>query len=271
MRPRKTREWIQILYKVPLAEFKRYFIQEWRYPLEATGKLVMLYLLFRAITWGGNLLGPAMGIEAFRTGQVERLVGFVFFFLVATVVQGGAHLVKEESELGVFEQVCLSPVGLAYIILCRGASGVAANVVPMTLLFAFAVWSLSVTIQQVSLSVPLTIVLGTIGMQGIGFMLSGIALILKRIQITINLLTLFLLTISVLPQSQLEGNLQILASLFPFTQAIKLLSYSLLGQEVTRAQLTTLGVSSMVLFGIGYLTLGWMERIALDKGLIGQY
>jgi ABC-2 type transport system permease protein len=271
MRTRQYKDWIQIILKVPLAEFKRYFLLEWRYPVEGIGKLVMLFLLFRAITWGGNMIAPTLGGEAFTRGQTERLVGYTFFFLVAVVMQNGANLIKQESELGTFEQVYLSPVGLAYIILCRSISGVAANLVPMTILFSFTAWTLSLSITEVSVSIPFILILGSMGMQGIGFFLSGVALIFKRIQVIVNLLTLLLLAISVLPSSQMTGNLEVLTSWFPFTQAIKLLANSLLGQPLVSRQLVILSLSSAALFIAGYLFLTWLEKIALDKGLIGQY
>jgi ABC-2 type transport system permease protein len=266
-----TSTWGYLQFKVILAELRRAFLLEWRYPLEGLGKVIFLYLLFRAVTWGGSLVGPALNIEAFRTGQTERLAGYTLFFLLITTVQNGANLIRQESELGVFEQVYLSPIGLASVIIIRGLSTIIANLLPMALFFILGMLTLTVDINQFPPTIFLILLLGALGMQGIGLILSGIALIFKRSQSLIALLTMFLLLLSIVPTSEVTGISGVLASWFPFTQSISLTALELRGVPIEIEQYIILATSSSILFIIGWIIFRSLERLVLDRGFMGQH
>jgi ABC-2 type transport system permease protein len=271
MQSRSLLQWVRLLLNVYGAEFKRFFLLEWRYPLEAFGKVIMLYLIFRVVTWGGDLFNPTMDVEAFRTGQTERLIGYTYFFLTIAALQNGANLVRQEAELGVFEQVYLSPLDFAWLVFIRGVSTIIANLVPMLVLFMISVWTLSLTIVHLSPTVLLILLMGGIAMQGLGLILTGVALIFKRIQALMNLLTILLLIVSVIPMAQIEGIWQTLAVWFPFTHAIHLLSLSLQNIAISQEQLLILSLSSVVIFIMGFIAMKSAEHLALDRGMLGQY
>jgi ABC-2 type transport system permease protein len=268
---RKSNDWLKLQVTALLAEFKRAYLLEWRYPLDGIGKLIFLYLLFGAITWGNSLLGPALNVAAFRIGQTERLVGYIYFFLVISTVQNGPNFIREESELGIFEQLCLSPLSLSNIILIRGISTIATNLVPLVILFLVSAWTLTVEIKLVQPMIVLALILGAVGMQGLGFLLSGIALLAKRTQALVNLLTLLLLVLSVTPVAQSQGFVGTLLTWFPFTLSIRLISAGLLDLDMSAIHMIILFTSAIALFGIGLAIFQVAEQLALDRGYLGKH
>jgi len=269
---RRTKEEKTLLHiKAISAELRRFFLIELQYPLHLIGTVITLYLLFRAITWGSSLISTPMAGEAYQEGITERLIGFVFFIVMSSIMQQGPVLVQEESILGVFEQVYLSPLGIAYIVLCRGLSTLIIGLAPMLLMFGLGVLTLPIQLRSFSIMIPIVILIGALGMLGIGYLLTGLGLLFKKTNAIVTILTLLLLAISSIPLTQLSATMLFFVRSFPFTQSNRMVTMYLTSRIPLVEDYIFLITSSLFIFVIGLFFLQYCEKVAKRKGLLGKY
>lgn len=204
--------------------------------------MVILYFLYRSITWGEQFIRTtAFGGSEFQSGQFERLVGYIFFFLIISVIQNGPNLIRDESEIGVFEEIYLNPLGLRLKIIMRGIASIISNLIPLIILAIFSAWNILLKIQPMPLLIVLILLITSLGMQGLGFIISGIALIVKKTQVLVNILTLGLLVLSVTSVTSKNTFIYTFLNWFPFTKGINLLSNTIIGNPITSKALFDFG------------------------------
>lgn len=256
------------------AELKREFILVVRYPFELVSRLVWNLGFALMIFFGFQTVGA--GLPGFEEGQLGRLLGLLITYIAINGLNNGVELIAEETQTGTLEQAALSPPPLVSIVLLRDL----ASYVEMLIRFALVLGiAMAVTGARFHLDLPGFAVLLTLmylGMEGLGLMLAGMALLYKRVATLAQLAVMLVFGLAILPLEGLPGWMGGFVANFPFTQAL-LLMRDLAVKGVPLSQLFAdgsvlkLAVNAAVFLILGLLAFAWAERTARDWGTLNQY
>ncbi|WP_245903065.1 ABC transporter permease [Salinigranum rubrum] len=157
-----------------------------RYPVNSLSQLVTIYLYFVILFFGGQtFLGPTI-LESFD----GIIVGF-FLWTIASLAFGYlAWTITLESQWGTLEQLYMSPYGFGRVMLVRAA-------VSLLLNFGWGVLMLILMLltsgRPLALDIDTVLVIGLLTILpavGIGFLVAGLALLYKRIESFIQLMSI---------------------------------------------------------------------------------
>lgn len=257
------------------AELKRGFQLHVRYPVQTLTEIVSISLFFFGLLAGLRALGGGSP-EDFRTAAGEKLVGFLTMFVALSALQAVSHLVADDAMVGTLEQIYLSPVGITRISIIRDF----AELVVFVPLLAVLGIVISL-ITGVRFHLPwgtiavLTLVM-RFGMLGLGLALGGLTLAVKRTGPIVNLISMAIFGISMVPYRAYKGVLEAIAGRFPYTRALSLLQDAMvrgktLSSMAASGQLLELFLASLAFFLVGVAVLEWADRYARRKGLVGGY
>ena len=112
-----------------------------------------------------------------------------------------------------------------------------------------------------------------LGLCGFGYLLGAVTLLFKRIGNAMTLVQFGLLFLCLPPVEQFSGPLKLIALTLPLTQGVKLLRRVLApGSEIIGAgDFLLLILNSAAYLLVGIAVFRWAERLARDRGLLGQY
>lgn len=246
--------------------FRRELVLLRRYPLDTLTNVFVIYLFFAVAFFGSNTLenNPIAG------STDALIVGFFLFTLVTVLYVKLGNDIAMEARWGTLEQLYMTPFGFGTVI-AIGAIG--------NLLLAFVYGSFVLVLMMASTGhvvvidlitvVPLA-VLTLASALGLGFLLTGIALLYKRV---LHVLQIFQIAFIVFIAAPVES--YPLLKLLPVTLG----SHLLLESMVEGARLWELGTGELVLLvlkGAIYLGLGigallYCARLARDRGKLGHY
>ena len=95
------------------AEVLREIITTRRYLLETISGLVMVYILFMGFFFAGQGFTAHVTLQALnRIDLAHRTVGFILWLFALNSVGHFSNAIRDESNIGVMEQIALSPSGL---------------------------------------------------------------------------------------------------------------------------------------------------------------
>lgn len=252
------------------AELKRGLKNHLAYPVQAACEIITV--IFIAVTVPSLLEGSfPWGISGVMVERPEKITAFVMVFIALIGLQIVHRVVREESELGTLEQLCLTPIGLPSLIMFRCA----ADTVRMTpiVLIVVAMVSPRRQIGQILAMVSVIIFFMNMGMLGIGFLLGSLTLIVKRTGFIPNLVSLALLPLALSPSDDTPYIAGVLGSILPFGHGVRLMEPALKGCPVSLwiSDLLTLCLlsGSWLILGIRCFVLA--ERLARERGLLGKH
>lgn len=199
-------------------EVLREFITTRRYFLEAISGLVMVYILFMGFFFAGQGFTTHETLQSLnRTDLAHRTVGVILWLFALNSVGHFSNAIRDESHIGVMEQIALSPSGLV-VDMCGRATG---KTVIDSAMIGMVLVTIVVT-TRISLSFPVlpvgfVFILTLIGLYGLGFFFGGLALIYKRLgSITIVVRFAFLiLTGAITPIENFPQWLQFISKTLP--------------------------------------------------------
>lgn len=258
------------------AEFKRGFVNYIRYPLKAAFEVAGVMIFFWAVSSGSVSSAVLQGAGS-REAILQQLISFVLLFFALAGVQGANRVVREESDTGTLEQLCLSPFGLSKIVIARGLTDTLRMALPLS-----AAWiGISIVSHEhivfspyvFALAIPVALIMN-IGMLGMGFVVGAMALVFKRVGFLANLVSLALLPL-MLGAERLPGEVARLAVNIPLVRAGELLSNIASGpfyavDEIVRG-FRDLSLTSLVWIVVGIMIFHGSEHFARDRGLLGKY
>lgn len=258
-----------------LAELTRCIRLHVRYPVQTLVELVSLSLFFFALLAGLRALGGGSP-EEFRAAAGEKLVGFLAMFVALGAIQAVSRLVADDAMVGTLEQIYLSPAGITRISIIRDLAELI-TFMPLLAVLGIVISS----VAGVRLRLPwatvavLTLTL-RLGMLGLGLALGGLTLAVKRVGPIVNLLSMGIFGMSMVPYGAYKGVLEAIASRFPYTLALSLLQDAMvrgktLSSMAASGRLLELFLASLCLFAAGVAALEWADRYARRKGLVGGY
>jgi ABC-type polysaccharide/polyol phosphate export permease len=256
------------------AELRREFILLTRYPFELISRLMwnlgfalMIFFGFQSV--GANLPG-------FEEGQNGRLLGLLITYIAINGISNGVELLGRETQTGTLEQAALSPPPLVTILLMRDLASYVEMLARFALVFSIAIW---VTGAKFYLDVPTLALLLTLmyfGMEGIGLILAGAALIYKRIGTLAQFAVMLVFGLAILPLNDLPPWMSFFVAHFPFTEALLLLRESAvrgtpLAEMLAGGQVLSLGLDASLFLLFGIAAFAMAERKARDWGSLNQY
>ncbi|MFZ5924361.1 MAG: ABC transporter permease [Bacillota bacterium] len=258
---------------LPLAELKRGFKNHLAYPVQAASELVGVGIAAALAAYGPiGVASGAAGIAGRAASQAAgRLIGFMMAFVALAGLQVVHRVVREESDVGTLEQLCLSPVGLPALI---GARCFADTLRLAFLLIAALALSCPITRLVPSLVATLAAaLLMNAGMLGVGLVIGSLTLVFKRTGFVVNLASIALLPLALSPLDGLPRLAQHAASMVPLTHAVRI-CHAALGEaplSALRAGVTGLFVSGTIWLCVGMGVFAAAEKFARVKGLLGKY
>jgi ABC-type multidrug transport system, permease component len=256
------------------AELKREFILTFRYPFELVSRLVWNLGFALMIYFGFGAVGNSL--PGFQEGQLGRLLGLLITFIAINGINNATELLAEETQTGTLEQAALSPPPLVLIMLMRDLASFVEMLLRFVLVMAIA---MALTGARFHLDVPSFTVLLTLmylGLEGIGMMLGGAALLYKKIATLAQFAVMLVFGLAVMPLDSLPGWMEVFVNHFPFTQALILLRATAiqgvpLSQMFADGSVLSLAVTTSIFLGLGLVTFIFAERKARDWGTLNQY
>lgn len=256
------------------AELKREFILLVRYPFELVSRLVWNLGFALMIYFGFGAVGNSL--PGFQEGQLGRLLGLLITFIAINGINNATELLAEETQTGTLEQAALSPPPLVLIMLMRDLASFVEMLARFVLVMAIA---MLLTGARFHLDVPaftLLLTLMYLGLEGLGMMLGGAALLYKRIATLAQFAVMLVFGLALLPLDELPGWMEGFVNHFPFTQALILLRANAiqgvpLSQLIADGSVLSLAVTTVVFLGLGLVSFVIAERKARDWGTLNQY
>jgi len=260
------------------AEIIREFITLKRYFLEAASGLVMVYILFLGFFFSsrgfsGQALDPASS-----TDLAHRAVGFILWLFALNSVGHFSNAIRDESNIGVMEQIALSPSGLVVDMWGRAIGKTLVDCTMIGLVLYTIVATTHISLSFPPLSMGIVFILTLLGLYGMAFFFGGLTLIYKRLgNITIVVRFAFLiLTGAITPIDNFPLWLQIISKTLPMTQGLKILRLFMIENKpfvyiLQSGDLFILIINSACYIILGLISFHVFENIARDKGLLGVY
>lgn len=250
-------------------ELKRTWTLQRRYPLDLVVGLAMMGVTFYALFLGARYLaGPT---TQFGERLDSLIIGYGLWMLVVISMNGIALLIQGEAQTGTLEQIYLSCYGPLRVILTRAASIL---FVSLTLSIGMLLLMLQLTGRELHFPLQTLAPLATvvIGAHGLGLTLGALALVFKRVQEMMRLFQFSLLALVIVPVEAWTGVGGFVGMLLPVAPAAGQLR-DLMARELP----FDVGFFGLTLVnGIGHFLLGtvlflWADRVARQRGLLGQY
>lgn len=237
-----------------------------RYPVNTLSNLLLTYLFFVLIFFGGQAVaGPAL------TESLDGIIVGFFLWTMASLSFGYlAYSVTAESQWGTLEQLYMTPFGIRTIMVVKAIVGTTLN-------FGWAVLMLLLMLVTSgrSLHIDIVTVLSLGGLTlasalGLGFLFAGLAILYKRIEDLLSLVNFLLVAFIAAP----VGSYELLKAL-PLAQGSYLLRQTMedgtLIWEFPLVELLILVATAIVYLGVGYYIFWLSQRRARRKGVLGHY
>lgn len=239
-----------------------------RYYVNTIMALVSSYLFFFMIFMGA---WAALGDQpTFQATLSEVVVRMLVWMIAVQGFSATANTLASEAGQGTLEQLAMSPFGLGRLLLVRSLTHF---VVQLGLTSAYLLLMMATTGQWLHLDVfsMLPLMLLTVaGANGIGFVLGGAALLLKRIQSVFGLLQYLFIALIAVPLDRFEQ-----AVFFPLALGSHLICQVMINEmsllELPPSSLLMLTLNSAFYLGAGYAVFKLFEWRARSLGVIGHY
>jgi ABC-2 type transport system permease protein len=252
-----------------LAEWRRTVAEMVRYPVETISATVTLFLIFAGLFFGAQYItGSPIG-----GGRLASAVlGYAVWMIMMAATQDMAWSVQNEAQNGTLEQVMTVPWAPTTVFLVRGMMAVMGFLIPAIIVVAALIVMTGVHLAWSTEALwPMVMVLVTAW--GLGLMVAGVALILKRVGQVLQIVNFLLLFLILSPLATLAGwYWHLVAMLVPFTAQATLLKAVLDGGTgLSRLVWIEAVVNMAVLFVLGCLVFYGADRLARRRGILGHY
>lgn len=249
------------------ANFRKEYIEMKRYLPNTIALVATFYIIFLGAFFGIMFIGdPA----SFDTNVQYSIVSVVFWSLTMMTMNFIGYSVITEATRGTLEQLYMSPLGVWKIMLTRIVSQLGLQSVIMILLLFGAMLTSG---QWLSLN-PMTtipiIIVTMISMVGVSFMIAGLAVIVKQIQAFLQIFQFVLMGLVFVPITVAP-----FLAFAPFVKGVNMVRTVML-ENLTLTDIPLSDYGVLILNSLVYLILGLFvfdrcEKIAMKKGLLGQY
>lgn len=256
-------QWINLFR----ANLRKEYLEMKRYLPNTIALVLTFYFIFLGLFGGIHFFGDPSTQDA----NIQFvIVNYIFWFLALSVIQMFGFEIVNEAIRGTLEQLSMSPMGIWRILSTRL---IASTIIYGIIIFVLLIITMLTAGQWLNidiLSIFPIFVLTVFGMYGVGLMVGGLAIVYKQIQAFLQILQFLLAGLTFIPLA---------ASPFmyflPFVIGVDLVRDIMIGGQtlidIGWLPLTILFINAFVYFIAGLLFFNYCERMAMKKGLLGQY
>lgn len=236
------------------------------YKANLFANILTLYVIFALIFVGGT----TMGGELFEGNLKTVIVGYFLWVMATAAFSDITREITREAQWGTLEQLYMTTHQFETVLFIKSMINlVIAFVIGFVLLVAMMVTTTTFLPIDVVTIVPVA-GLGLLSIVGLGFILSGLAIVYKRVENTFQLINFGLIVLIAAP-----SNVYPFLKLLPIVQSSSLLQRSMRdGVRLWEYSYTDLTILALV--AIGYLSCGLFifrqcQRYARKQGSLGHY
>ncbi|MBN1580624.1 MAG: ABC transporter permease [Anaerolineae bacterium] len=254
-----------------LGEVRKGLLISWTYRANTFVSLFTIGFVFLGIAFmmGGGQIDP--------TDLNTMFLGYLAWFYALGAINDLSWGIRGEISAGTLEQMSMSPSPIGVVLLGRSFANLVITTAQIVVQSLAMSWLLGTRLPMTWTGVPVLLIT-LIGVYGFGFILAGATLIFKQVESFSNLFQNILLFLNgtMLPIAAMPGWLATISYTLPSTQGVVVLRRVVLdGQSLLavwrEGSLVWLIVHSTLYFATGWIVFAWCERIAKDRGSLGQY
>lgn len=250
------------------AMFKRYAIELRRYWFNTLSMLISFYLIFILMFYGIQSL--AEGTVQFGGALNGMVVGFMVFYLTVYAYAELSWVLVGEASQGTLEQLSMSPLGLGRVLIARIFAALVFRMAIMFLLLLLMMWTTGHWLHFDLLTVIPLLLFTMASVQGIGFVMGGLALVFKQVQAALGILQFLFVGLIAAPIEQFP-----VLKLLPLSWGTRLIGDSMINGtrlwNIPADDLLIVGTTGIGYFTAGFLVFKYLEHMARDRGLLGHY
>lgn len=247
------------------AIFKKQLIMMCRYFVNSIGTLITLYLVFMLMFLGFQ--GIAGGVRM-GDGLDNLVVGYITWFVLLIAYQAIPYTILGEAEQGTLEQLYMAPLSfsivMAFKLIAEILVGMGSVVILLLVIIATTGTHLNMDIPAL---LPL-LILVIAGGSGLGFLLGGITLLIKRIHSYLQIVQFAIIVLVAVPATGLWRWLPVALPAHWMRQV--LVQGQGLGQIPLQDWLAMVGVAGASV-ALGVVIFRICEIRAREKGIIGHF
>ncbi|WP_280770849.1 ABC transporter permease [Salipaludibacillus daqingensis] len=255
--------WLNLLK----ANFRKEYIEMKRYFPNTLALLVTFYIIFLAAFFGIVFIGDPASFEA---NVQYSIVSVVFWSLTMLTMNFIGFSVVTEAMRGTLEQLYMSPMGVWKIMLTRIIGQFALQSILMIILLFAAMGTSGQWLNLNPMTTIPIILITMVSMVGVSFMIAGLAIIVKQIQAFLQIFQFVLMGLVFIPLSVAP-----ILAFAPFVKGVNLVRTVMIENltlsEIAFSDVTILLLNSFIYFILGLIVFHRCEKIAMKKGLLGQY
>lgn len=237
-----------------------------RYPVDAIGQLVMLFLLFALIFVGGTVFA----VEAITQSTEGVVVGYFLWMIASMAYVGLSQDLRRDASWGTLERHYMTPHGFEFVMAAKSLGKVVRILLlgGVVLVAMMLLTGTSLHVDVVTVGALLALTLAPV--LGIGFAIGGVTLLYKRIGGWTGLLQFAFVGLVSAPALELGWT-----RVLPLAQGSAMLQRAMKdGVRLWEFPASDLGV--LVAVAVGYLAFGYVcftlaQRRARDLGVLGHY
>lgn len=246
---------------------RKEYIEMKRYWPNTLSMILTIFFIFLTMFLGIQFVGDPNQAD---TNIQYVIVNYIFWYLTLVTLQGPGFTITIEATRGTLEQLYMSPMGVWKIFLARLIGTVFLHVLIMIVLLFLSMFVTNQWLHLNPLSLIPVFIFTIIGMIGVSFIIAGLAIIVKQIQAFLQILQFILMALTFIPLSVAP-----LLAYAPFVKGIdmirQIMIYNMTLGDFHLTDYSILIGSAVVYFVIGMMTYLRCERIAMEKGVLGQY
>ena len=243
----------------------------WDYKFNLFTQVFTMVILFIGLSF-------FVGNGFFNQNQLPGLLlGYIVWFYARVVIKSSSIDMIGEAQAGTLEQMYMSPAPAGFLLLGRLLALLISTSLTLLLPTLGLVFFLNIHIPIRWEALPVFL-LTLLGLFGFTLVLSGVGLIFKQITALADFIQdiLLFLTGAIIPISFFPSWLGYFARTLPITQGIVVLrNIELKGQSLRdvwiNGSIIWLIIHSSLYFCAGWFVFKWCERIAKQRGSLGQY
>lgn len=256
-------KWLNLLK----ANTRKEYLELRRYLPNTIAMLITFYVIFLGMFAGIQVVGDPSAADM---NTQYAIVNYIFWFLAMAVVNQIGFEITSEAMRGTLEQLSMSPMGIWRIVTARLASSMLLNFVLIVILLYASMLTTGQWLNLDVVTIMPILILTMISMCGLGFIIAGMSIVLKQVQAFLQILQFLLAGLTFVPLSVAP-----FLAYFPFVKGVDMVRDVMIeGATITQISgmdFTILIVNAVVYFAVGLNFFLYCERVAMRKGLLGQY
>ncbi|MBE0699516.1 MAG: ABC transporter permease [Anaerolineaceae bacterium] len=254
-----------------LGEIRKTLLISWNYKANMFVSLFTLGFIFVGIVFflGGGMFSPDKIASA--------LLGYLVWMYTVTATSDLSYGLRGEISAGTLEQLAMSPAPVELLLVGRVIATLITATVQV-ILMGIAMYLLLGIHLPLRLEALPALLITLVGVFGFGFIIAGAVLIFKQIESFNNFMNnaLAFFNGSFLPVSAMPIWMAGIAKTLPSTLGIIVIREIILeGKSLATTwrdgSLVELTINSVIYFAVGWLVFAVCERIAKNRGSLGQY